>query len=283
MHSKKILPLLFTIISIGAACKKNNDKNAIPQPDPVKPDLSVKINSSVAGFVMDEANNPVPFAEVTAGDKKARTDEFGYFKVSSTSLPKAAGMVKIAKSGYFDGDRSFTPVENKESFVRIKLLAKKETGAFDAATGGTVTTTDGGQVTLPANAVVLASGGAAYTGQVHISARWINPADNADLLQSIPGDARGTDGDGYLKALKSYGLIAVELSATNGQLLQIALGKTATITIPVPSALAAAAPASIALWSFNDSSGLWRQQGTAVKTGNAYVGTVSHFSFWSGA
>ncbi len=40
-------------------------------------------------------------------------------------------------------------------------------------------------------------------------------------------------------------------------------------------------PASIPLWYFNDSTGQWAQQGTAIDQGGIYTGTVSHFSYWN--
>jgi hypothetical protein len=41
------------------------------------------------------------------------------------------------------------------------------------------------------------------------------------------------------------------------------------------------APATIPLWYFNDTLGIWKEEGTATKQGNNYVGSVSHFSFWN--
>ncbi|MFT3825180.1 MAG: carboxypeptidase-like regulatory domain-containing protein [Chitinophagaceae bacterium] len=273
--------LLIAGLSVISACKKDTDR--IAQPEPVTPDLTVKITSSVAGFVTDETNEPVPFAEVVAGDKQTRTDEYGYFKISNVALPKSAGYVKVSAGGSFDSYKTFVPAENKEAFVRIKLLAKKEIGVVEASSGGPVNTTEGATITLPANGIVIAGTGVSYTGKVHVNARWINPAEESSIQSQIPGDNRGTDTEGHLKTLRSYGAVAVELTADNGQLLQIAGGKTATLNIPVSASLAAQAPATLNLWSFNDSTGLWKQEGTATKTGNAYVGTVSHFSFWDGA
>src|SRR5205814_609485 len=34
-------------------------------------------------------------------------------------------------------------------------------------------------------------------------------------------------------------------------------------------------------WYFDETSGLWKEQGTATKMGANYVGDVSHFSFWN--
>ena len=81
--------------------------------------------------------------------------------------------------------------------------------------------------------------------------------------------------------LASYGMIAVELESTAGEKLQIATGNSATLTMPIPSSIQSSAPATIALWSVNEQTGIWKEEGTATRSGSNYVGTVSHFSFWN--
>ena len=277
--------LLFSTLYLGCfiACRKDNTNKGPSDPDPVKPDLTVKVTASVSGFVSDEQDQPVAFASVVAGDKTARTDEFGYFTFTNASVPKTAGLVTVQRNGFFAGYRTFAPQEGKQNFIRIKLLTRTEAGTVDAAAGGQATTTDGGKVVLPAGAVVVATGGAAYTGAVHVNIRWIDPSNTSGMQTSTPGDSRGTDKDGYLKLLRSYSAVAVELTGGSGERLQIAPGKQATISLPIPSALSAAAPATIDLWRFNDTTGLWVAEGTATRSGSAYTATVSHFSFWEGA
>ena len=97
----------------------------------------------------------------------------------------------------------------------------------------------------------------------------------------MPGDLRGLNTEGSVKLLQTYGMAAVELTGSSGELLQIVNGQKATLTFPIPSSLAASAPASIPLWYFDEAIGLWKQDGSATKTGNTYVGDVSHFSFWN--
>jgi hypothetical protein len=284
---KSRLNLLFLSLAILLAlhaCNDDLEKGVhIDEPELITPDLTVQITTSITGFVIDEIGKPVVSASVTAGDKQVSTDEYGYFEVSNTALAKFAGLVKVTKAGYFVGYRTFQPQENKETFVRIKLLSKTETGIIDAASGGTVTTADGGMVTLRANSVVTANDNVPYTGEVHVNARVIHTSEDTNLQSDRPGDARGTNKDGHAKALKSFSTIAVELSGSNGEILQIMQGKLATINLPIPPALTAGAPFDIDLWSFDEVTGLWKQESIATKTGGTYQGSVSHFSFWDGA
>ena len=97
----------------------------------------------------------------------------------------------------------------------------------------------------------------------------------------MPGNLTGLTTDNEQKILQTYGMIAVELEGSGGEKLNLAPGKPATITLPIPSSLQASAPATIPLWYFNDSLGIWKEEGTAAKQGNNYVGSVSHFSFWN--
>lgn len=272
----KFLLALFTVIFF-LSCQKNLDFVSI---DGQSPDLITKVTSSVSGFVTDENNGPVLGATVKAGNFTATTDKYGFFEIRNAQVVKNAAVVTVSQPGYFKGIKTYTAVDNKSAFFRIKLIPKTNAGTINATTGGNVTLSNGLIVALPANGVVVASGGAAYTGTVNVAAHWIDPTA-ADLNQTMPGDLRGIATDGSLKSLTTYGMAAVELTGASGELLQIAPDKKATLTLNIPAAIASTAPATIPLWSFDESNGLWKQEGTAAKTGNTYVGEVSHFSFWN--
>jgi hypothetical protein len=81
--------------------------------------------------------------------------------------------------------------------------------------------------------------------------------------------------------LVSYGMLAVELEGSAGEQLQIASGKTAKLRFTIPASLRSTAAVNIPLWSVDENTGLWKQEGSAVKTNDYYEGDVSHFSFWN--
>jgi hypothetical protein len=265
------------------ACKKSfNEQQSVPIP-PEIPDLSSEIKQHVVGYVNNENGAPVANAIVTAGSKSTITDQEGHFVINDVTLSKTAGFIKVSNPGYFDGYRTFVGIANQETFVRVQMVPKTDVGSINAASGGTVNTPDGASVVLPSNAVVVAATNAAYSGNIHVAAHLYNQADLNQWSKMMPGDLRGTDSAAHLRILKSYGMLAVELTGDAGELLQIAAGKEATITTPIPSTLVADAPANIPLWSFDVTKGLWRQEGTTTKNGNNYTGKVKHFSFWDGA
>jgi hypothetical protein len=132
---------------------------------------------------------------------------------------------------------------------------------------------------FPANAVVTKSG-AAYTGSVKVAAYFLDPTSN-NCVTEMPGDLRGINTSNNEQVLTSYGMMAVELQGSNGETLQMASGKKATITFPIAAATQSQAPTTIPLWFFDETKGLWVEEGTATKTGNNYVGDVAHFTWWN--
>jgi hypothetical protein len=244
------------------------------------PDLTTKVTASVSGFVTDESDAAVNGAAVQVGASSTTTDKYGYFSINNADVVKNAAVVTVIKPGYFKGIKTYIASSGKKAFFRIKLLPKTNAGNFDAAAGGTVTLSNGLSISFPAGAVMVAATSAAYTGQVSVAAQWINPT-LSDLNRVMPGDLRGLDSLGFMRVLTSYGMSAVELTSGSGELLQIAAGKKASLSFPIPSAMTSSAPNTIPLWHFNETNGLWIQEGNAVKTGSSYTGEVSHFSYWN--
>ena len=273
------LLLVSAMLLAFVSCQKELS-DGINTPGNTTVDLGSKVRSSVSGFVTDENDNPVQGASVKVGVQTITTDEYGFFEAKNVEVSKNAATVNVNKPGYFPGIRTYIATNNKAAFVRIKLLPKDNAGSVAAASGGTVTLTNGLKINLPANAVVNAATGAAYTGTVNVAAKWLDPTA-ADIDRIMPGDLRAIDGDNSMKLLVTYGMAAVELTGGSGEKLQVAPGKKAKLTLPLPASIAGAAPSSIPLWHFDEAIGLWKEEGNAIKVGNTYEGEVSHFSFWN--
>ncbi len=276
----QIIALFFFAILIFSACQKSPSFSEEPTIILPTPDLTTKVTSSVSGFVTDENEAVVSNASVLVGTTTTTTDKYGYFEANNVQMVKNAAVVTVTKTGYFKGIKTYIATANKGAFFSIKLMPKTNAGTVNGAVGGVVALLNGLSIGFPANAVVNAATNAAYTGTVNVAAFYINPTA-ADIDRIMPGDLRGINTTGNLQLLTSYGMAAVELTGAGGELLQVATGKKATLTSPIPTSLAASAPNTIPLWSFDEAKGLWKEEGTATKTGNNYVGEVSHFSFWN--
>jgi hypothetical protein len=237
------------------------------------------ISATVQGNVLDETGAPAAGVAISVGSQAATTDASGYFRIKNASLDKNASLVVAEKTGYFKGMRSFSATSGTNQVV-IKLIKKSLAGTINGTSGGEVTLTNGTKIALQANGVVLASSGSAYTGTVNVYASYIDPTA-ADISQTVPGSFMANDKNGSRVTLASYGMMAVELESAAGEKVQVKSGNTATLTTPIPASILASAPATISLWSVDEQTGLWKEEGTATKNGTNYVGDVKHFSFWN--
>ncbi len=275
---KKILQLLLVaLVTMISSCKKNE---VTTNPDPIVPfDNSKSITTIVAGKVTAQDGTALNNVEITVGTTTTITDADGNFMIPKATLSEKNGFIKATKAGYFAGSRTITAKEKVVNNVVIQLIKKTTSGDFTNASGGTITIATGGSIVFPANAVVTKSG-AAYSGTVKVSAYFLDPSSE-NCFKEMPGDLRGINTSNNEQVLTSYGMMAVELNGSNGEALQLATGKNATLTFPIVAATQSAAPATIPLWFFDETKGMWVEQGTATKTGNTYVGTVSHFTWWN--
>ncbi len=262
-----------------SACQRelNFPVDSNPSADLVNDNLTVV--AGVRGTVIDEMNRPVSGALVTCAGQTQSTDRYGNFTFRNVSISKANASVKVSKMGYFTHFRTFVSTSGRMHQVRIQLLPKSTSGTFDAATGGTVTLSNGAKLVMPANAVADASGNP-YSGQVQVAMTWIDPSAN-NLSETVMGDLRGITTGGEERGLETYGMIGVEMTSPSGQALNVASGKKADLSFPIPATLSGTAPASIDLWYFNETKARWIQEGSATRSGNTYQAQVSHFSFWN--
>jgi len=258
------------------SCQKNPAYVGTPSVQPVLPD---PVTTTVQGNIFDENNQPASGVTITVGNRTVLTDTRGFFRITGASLDKNTSLVKAEKSGYFKAYRSFAATSGA-NMVQIKLLRRTLTGTVNGATGGDATLSNGARVTLPANGIVVAASGAAYTGPVSVFAAYIDPT-TPDIAQTIPGSLIANDRDGRRVSLTSFGMLAVELQGSNGEKLQIKSGSTARLSAPIPQSAQAAAPATIPMWYVDEATGVWKEQGSATRQGNTYVGDVPHFSFWN--
>jgi hypothetical protein len=111
----------------------------------------------------------------------------------------------------------------------------------------------------------------------------MNHLDSTDpnIFDKMPGTLIGTRTDGSISGMETYGMLNVELRGSNNEKLQLTAGHTASISLPIAQNQLDTAKGTIPLWHFNETAGLWEEEGFATRVGNRFVGTVSHFSWWN--
>ena len=276
MKLQSILSLVVLIL-LATGCRKDISETSTS--NPIVPNPEYTYESSVSGIVVDNNALAIANASVTMGDDVTTTDVNGFFKFRDVLVDKAGSYLTIEKSGYFNGYKFVNGISLSKDHVRVQMVDRTKVSSFDAADRGDINIDGGATILIPANGIKKASGGA-YTGNVNVYAHWYDPS-STNVTATMPGDLRALNLESQLVQLATYGMLGVELESDSGEKLQLADGTEATITLPIPSSLQSDAPTDIPLWHFDEASGYWMEDGTASIEGSAYVGTVSHFSFWN--
>ncbi|MEQ1684597.1 MAG: PKD domain-containing protein, partial [Burkholderiaceae bacterium] len=200
--------------------------------------------------------------------------------------------LRISRSGYADQTRvlNLPATTGADGYFEVALMQRAAVQTLpDAAAGGALTGTDGARITLPPTSLVDA-GGAAVTGAVDVT---MTPVDiNSAALPAFPGRFDGLNGDGSRTPIVSFGTVEFTLSQ-GGRALQLKPGARATLELPLYASQdldrsALVAGGSLPLWSLDERSGQWVNEGsgtlvaaTASPTGLAMRAEVGHLSWWN--
>ncbi len=246
---------------------------------PTTPPTTSTQTTTIAGRITDESGLPVAGVAVTATGGSATTDANGLFAIPDVAVTSGRAFVIAKKSGYFNGARAAVATIGKVTYIKFSIATSTNAGLISGNLGGTVTLPTGASIAL-SPAGVVTSTGSAYTGTVTVFARYLDPAVTW-FTPLFAGDLVAQAADGSQTVLTSAGVILAELHGSTGEILQPAPGKPAVLTMPITPTQRATATATIPLWYFDETLGMWKEEGSATKVGNNYVGNVQHFSAWN--
>lgn len=273
MKTNKLLILGVALLTlVFTNCNTSEDSN-----DNYTFNFGNTISSEFAGKIVDANNNPISGVAIEMSGKTATTAADGTFTLSNVAVKERFGYMTATKTGFINGSRTVMPHEGVNN-VTIMLLQRNIVATIP--TGQTTV------VTLPSNTKVTFDGsfmlenGTAYNGNVKVSMNYLDPRD-ANVFDKMPGNLIGTRADGSISGMETYGMINVELIGDNNEKLQLTSGHTANISMPIAPNQLDTADATIPLWFFNETTGLWEEQGFSRKIGNRYIGNVSHFTWWN--
>ena len=241
----------------------------------VEPSDDIVTGSSITGTISDFNNVGILGATVSIGDQTAMTDANGAYRIDAVNADNRV-IVNVTHPDYLSNSRIIT-VEDRDVSLDIKLGAPQASHTFLSSTGAVVSH-DGAMVELPANGYVDGNG-TAYNGNINVMMHYY-PITTHSGRAAFPGTFEGIDGNETFP-IQSFGFMNVELHGSQGEILNLAPGSTATLTFPRDFILADA-PSSIPLWYYDADLGYWVQEGKAIQTRyNAYSGIVSHFTAWN--
>ncbi|MFC6269272.1 carboxypeptidase-like regulatory domain-containing protein [Frigoriflavimonas asaccharolytica] len=234
------------------------------------------VNRNFFGQVLDRSGNPVSGATISIGTSTVQTNSKGFFLLKNVSVKENFAHVKATKSGFVNASRVLLPT-NGDNRINIMMIPATTTATVNSGATSTVSLPDGSSVKFDGS--FKNENGSAYTGSVKVALFNLKTSDTY-FNETMPGSLLAGNSQGQSRLLESYGMMHVQLTGDAGQNLQIADNHTAEITSPIDAAQLASSPNTIPLWSFNETEGIWREEGSATKVGNKYVGNVKHFSWW---
>jgi len=229
------------------------------------------------GLVLATNGTAVSGATVTIGSATVQTNAKGLFVIKNAGVKENFAYIKVTKAGFVNGSRTMVPT-NGSNRINIMMIPATNTSTITSGATATVSLPNGTKVKFDGS--FKDASGNAYTGNVNVSLFHLKPSDQY-LNELMPGSLLANNTAGNARIMETFGMLHVQLTGASGQNLQIANGHTAEMTVAIDAAQTSVAPATIPLWSFDETTGIWQEEGLATKVGNAYVGNVSHFSWWN--
>lgn len=281
MSSSKLffaLLLFFTLL----ACDKDDTTTSNPDlitqdTEAFKQNFGSEVSRSFLGTVVDVNNVPIEGVTISIGNMTTTTDNNGIFIINDVTVNQRFAYVIAEKAGYIHGSRALVP-SSATNKLTIMLLEETVVGSTLSGTAETISMSNGASVALEGN--YIKEDGSIYEGNVDVIMHFLDPT-NEDMSTQMPGTLYAANLQNEERMLQTFGMLAVELRGSAGEDLNLAENSEAEITVPLDPSLVANAPSTIPLWWFDEENGYWKEDGTATLVGNAYVGVVSHFSFWN--
>ena len=243
---------------------------------------------ALSGIVRDASGTPIEGVSIVSGSSAATTNTDGFFEfdqIQVVSVPNDRSVVRFSKAGYFDVVRSMDADDDAADGASWEVvMCKKENNDFTSIktySSSSDQTLQAGEmkIDMPQDGYKVDGTGVGYTGKVKSEMVYLDP-NNERFSEMMPGgDLAAVRTDNSSAQLVSYGMTDLNMYAENGDKLQLKDGCKAKLTFPIPAGMGENPPASIPLWSFNEKTGLWEEEGSAALQGNVYVGEVAHFSW----
>lgn len=243
---------------------------------------------ALSGIVRDASGTPIEGVSIVSGSSAATTNTDGFFEfdqIQVVSVQNDRSVVRFSKAGYFDVVRSMDADDDAADGASWEVvMCKKENNDFTSIktySSSSDQTLQAGdmKIDMPQDGYKVDGTGLSYTGKVKSEMVYLDP-NNERFSEMMPGgDLAAVRSDNSSAQLVSYGMTDLNMYAENGDKLQLKDGSKAKLTFPIPAGMGENPPASIPLWSFNENTGLWEEEGSATLQGNVYVGEVAHFSW----
>lgn len=244
-------------------------------------DVSTDSQVLFAGVVRQAGSGqPVAGARVLVNGVTAATDEGGGFHLFA--VPAERYVVTIERAGYqLRSEVVYGGVPDG-----VYELVRSSAIPFQAEVGGLLIEPSGpsgrpgAQIILEPGSLV-GPNGAPASGP---ATAYLATVDLRDPADRFPGEYAGSEGGSTPAGLVSLGAVDVQLFSAQGERLNIAPGREATVRIavdPIQLGLGGTPkqpPPTVPIWFYNPQTGVWDREGSGTLRESFYEARVRHFS-----
>ncbi len=232
------------------------------------------------GTITDIDGNLLENVQITIENTVTMTDRNGVFILNDVPVFENFAYIQAKKDGFIDGSRVVTPKTEGANKIEIVLFKNEVT---DTLSSGLVT-----EVSLPNGMNITFSGkyvtadGSPYIGDIDVVMHYVSP-NRITTFTQMPGSLFAQNAANEARMLETYGMVSVNLFSPSGEVLNIDENFPAEIEFPIDFSQSSSGslPDTIPLWHFDQENGYWKEDGQATRSGDKYVGEVTHFSWWN--
>lgn len=155
----------------------------------------------------------------------------------------------ISKDGYIAACKTFRVQKESRLIFKSVLTPMVFAHRISSSAGGVV---KNNQVTLSfePHSFVFDQDKSVYNGDVSIALNYLDPLE-LQTLETVPSDMSSINTSKELGSLTSFGMVHVELQASDGRKLQIKEGKYVEVSMALKDTQASSARPEVALWHFS--------------------------------
>ncbi len=234
----------------------------------------------IYGIVTDQiSKSPLEGVRLSFNNLEVFTDRNGYFDFGNQTISSDCETIRLSLTDYFKSFRSICSRGSSSYALNIPMTKKKLVGIYSSESTNSISIEeDGPTITIEQYSLVNESG-TLYFGDYSVYGHWYNP-NSSDFINTIPSSLNGLNSENQRVQLATFGMVAFEIYGDQGQALNLGSSKSSTLRTPLNPNIVNS-PTVIPLWSLDEQTGIWIEEGKAKKVGDYYAGELSHFSFWN--
>jgi hypothetical protein len=226
---------------------------------------------TVRGRVRTQDGSELSQVTVRSGDKSAKTDADGYFKLELGA--GAERRLTVDSKEFAGGDALVHIQKGEQSSVELGVMSVRTLKIDAAEKGGEYAGDDGFALTLPEKALRGAKG-EITKGKAEL--RYAAVRD--PKLMHVPPELRARDADGKEQRLKSQGLVEVRFYSGDEQL---ELQGEVELQLQLPQGSSLKQGDRIGLYHYDEKQRRFTKQTDAEVRDGKWVAKVDRFSWWT--